>query len=328
MVINQNQFESLKSIITDSSFKPYRFASQNGKGIDLNSFWLEKMKASLEKPRTTLITADSSNASNGFILLNELEWDSRIFNKRMAVISDFVLKTGITDQASIADHLLKIAIEKGKQEGFEFLLSKVYTDDINSIHALEKAGFILVDTLLDYEVDFRKVDFKELPVPPVREEITIRFAREEDGEELAALARASFANHFGRYHSDPRIPHEKATQTYVEWMNSSLHGFADYFVLAEIGGRIAGLSIWKKTSDLEKNLPIRLGHYSIGAIHPDFFGRKLFSILTYEGMRLLQPDVDIIEGPTHINNYAVQRGYARLGWQIGDARHSFHKWLN
>jgi hypothetical protein len=111
-------------------------------------------------------------------------------------------------------------------------------------------------------------------------------------------------------------------------MNSSLNGYADYFVLAEIDNRIAGLSIWKKTSALEKKLPIRLGHYSIGAIHPDFFGRKLFSILTYEGMKLLQPEVDMIEGPTHINNYAVQRGYARLGWQISDARHSFHKWLD
>ena len=45
-------------------------------------------------------------------------------------------------------------------------------------------------------------------------------------------------------------------------------------------------------------------------MHPDYFGRGLFSSLTYEGMRRL-PElgrVDRIEGPTHVNNYPVQRG--------------------
>jgi hypothetical protein len=44
-------------------------------------------------------------------------------------------------------------------------------------------------------------------------------------------------------------------------------------------------------------------------------------------MKLLSGMVTCIEGPTHINNYPVQRGYDKLNWKIADARHSFHKWL-
>jgi hypothetical protein len=325
MTSNYNQFGS---ILEKSIYKPFRYTAAIGKENELDKYWQEKLKTGLEKPLAALITEVSSNSVDGFILLNGLDWDSKIFNKRMALITEFVVNPGLREKEIVADRVLKNAILKAKEMGFEFLLCKVYTDDIISIHALEKAGFLLTDTLLDYAVDFRKVPLNKLSIPEIPQELKIRFANEKDGNELAALAKASFANHFGRYHSDPRLSRKAATQTYVEWMNSSLHGYADYFILAEIEGRIAGLSIWKKTSELEKNLPIRLGHYSIGAIHPDFFGKKLFSILTYEGMKLLQPDVDMIEGPTHINNYAVQRGYARLGWQIYDARHSFHKWLD
>jgi len=324
----QDQINLIYSLIENSPFMPFRYTAQLGKEKDCNKYWQEKILENLGKIPAHLITRANAEKTDGFILINELAWDSNIFGKRMAALTEFVVQPESEGKARIADMILQQAIAEAREQKYEFLMSKIYTDDVISIHALEKAGFLLVDTLLDYSVDFRKVEFNKIPVPEVAQGVKIRFAEKKDADELADLARSSFANHFGRYHSDPRLSKKEATQTYVEWMNSSLNGYADFFVLSEIDNRIAGLSIWKKTSTLEKNLPLRLGHYSIGAIHPDFFGKKLFSILTYEGMKLLQPEVDMIEGPTHINNYAVQRGYARLGWQISDARHSFHKWLD
>jgi hypothetical protein len=271
---------------------------------------------------------NSSNGLDGFIVINDLPWDSNIFKIHMASVSEFVLNSNCSCKEIVAGSLIEKAITSAKKNRYQFLLCKVYTDDLVAIHALERAGFLLVDTLLDYQVDFRKTPFIKIPEQNSAADTIIRFARLEDENELSELAKAAFANHFGRYHSDPRIPQSLATQVYVEWLHSCLRGYADYFVLAEIEGKIAGLSIWKKASKLEKNIPVRINHYSIGAIHPDFFGRKLFSLLTYEGMKLLYQETDIIEGPTHINNYAVQRGYTRLGWQIGNACHSFHKWLD
>jgi hypothetical protein len=323
----QTDLNKIRSVLTASPFKPFRYIA---KGIEseMDQFWLNRIADSLKADKSQLIELNSGDQSDGFIVINDLPWDSNILGTKMASISEFVLNPSCTSKESVAGDLLERTITFAKNNGYHFLLCKVYTNDIVSIHALEKAGFLLVDTLLEYEVDFRKTPFINISEPNPSEEIAIRFAKMEDEMEISELAKAAFANHFGRYHSDPRIPRNLATQVYEEWMHSSLRGYADYFVLAEINGKIAGLSIWKKTSDLEKTIPVRISHYSIGAILPNFYGKKLFSILSFEGMKLLNQESDIIEVSTHINNYPVQRALTRLGWQIGDARHSFHKWLD
>jgi len=323
---SKSKLSEIKSILATSSYRPFRYAA-NGVEREMDQFWFNRIAESLNSDSSNLMEVNSSVGLDGFIVINDLPWDSNIFKTRMASISEFALDSNCSRKEIVAENLMEKAIIFAKKGGYQFLLCKVYTDDLVAIHALERAGFLLVDTLLDYQVDFRKTPFIKIPEQNPAEDTIIRFARLEDEKELLELAKAAFTNHFGRYHSDPRIPRNLATQVYLEWMHSCLHGYADYFVLAEIEGKIAGLTIWKKTSNTEKTLPVRINHYSIGAIHPEFFGRKLFSLLTYEGMKLLNQESDIIEGPTHINNYAVQRGYAHLGWQIGDARHSFHKWL-
>ena len=63
------------------------------------------------------------------------------------------------------------------------------------------------------------------------------------------------------------------------------------------------------------------------AIDPAFAGMGLFKHLVRDGVRRLAPFVDSIEGLTHVNNRPVQRGYARLGWDLADGRHALHLWL-
>lgn len=325
--ITNLEINSIEPLLSNSSFKPYRYIA---KGIEKNivQFWISRIAKAMEGNKTKSFIAELCNEPVGFISINDLPWDSKTFNIPMASITEFVVDPNNGARYEIGQALMDKSIRWAKQSGYRFLLCKTYSDDVTSIYILENSGFFLVDTLLDYAIDFRKTPFDAIPLQNFSEEVIIRFARPEDEQELVMLAKDSFRNHFGRYHSDPNISRVQAVNVYTEWMRSSLHGYADYFVLAEIGGRIAGLSIWKKTTDEEKGIPIRIGHYNIGAIHPDFFGRKLFTLLTCEGMKIFQGQTDIIEGPTHINNYPVQRGYTRLNWQIYDARHSFHKWLD
>jgi len=325
--ITNLEIKSIEPLLSNSSFKPYRYIA---KGIEksIDQFWRNRIVKTMGVNTTKSFLAEICNEPVGLISIRDLPWDTKIFNFPMASITEFVVDPTNEARVEIGQALMDKAISWAKQSGYKFLLCKTYSNDITSIHIMERSGFFLVDTLLDYAIDFRKTPFEEIPSQNPSEEITIRFARPEDEQELVMLAKNSFQNHFGRYHSDPNFTKEQAVRVYTEWMRSSLYGYADYFVLAEIDGRIAGLSIWKKMTDEEKSIPIGISHYSIGAIHPAFFGRKLFTLLTYEGMRIFQKNTAIIEGPTHINNYPVQRGYTRLNWQIYDAKHSFHKWLD
>jgi hypothetical protein len=224
--------------------------------------------------------------------------------------------------------LLDYALFRAMDNGIQFLLGKTYTNDIATIHAFESRGFLLMDTILDCYYDYRLTPFASLPKPVVGEGITLRLAASADRDELVAVARLAFREHYGRFHADEQIGREVATRAYEQWIHSSMDGYANWIHVAVIAGKIVGFSIWKRPSPLESQLKVCVGHYSIAGIHPDYYRRGLFSALTYEGMKSMDGIADIVEGPTHINNYSVQSVYSKLHWRVGiDARHSFHKWL-
>jgi GNAT superfamily N-acetyltransferase len=278
--------------------------------------------------RGEIFAARQGRRLAGLAAYADLPWETRLFGKQMGAIKCLIAEPESSCRTEIAGLLLRHVAGWAAGRGCEFLLCKPYADDLLSIHALEANGFLLMDTMLDYVYDSRECPLRRIPRPPLPEGFTIRPAGRGDEEALAAVARASFGRHFGRFHADERIPKSQATEVYVEWIRSCCRGYADWVLVAEHKGSLAGYSAWKRPAALEARHKIQVGHYSIGAVHPDFYGCGLFSALTYEGMRLFDGAARYIEGPTHLGNHGVQRGYARLSWRMCDARHSFHRWLN
>jgi len=259
---------------------------------------------------------------------SDLPWDSKHYGKSMASIDYMIHHEGFGKDltpylASMLEHIEVIA----RQRDIQFLMCKSYTDHMPLIHALQQQNFLLVDTLLDYVYNYNYRPIDQIKKPTSRSNAKIREATPDDLEALVAVAEAAFSTHFGRYHSDPRTPSEVATNIYKEWIRSSIAGYADYIFIAELDGEILGYTIWRLPQPYNKSLG-QVAHYSIAGIHPRSAGQNLFRLLTYKGMETLADKADYIVGPTHINNYAVQRGYASLEWRIHDARHAFHKWLD
>ena len=325
--VDQFDHDTVNSLLVGSPFSPYRnlFVST---GSEIQKFWLEKISTTAQKKTSKSFTAIQNNKNIGFAQVADLDWDSQLFGIPMCSIQELIVDENQPDKDEICNGLVSNVLDWADKHHYKFILAKTYTNNISCIHAFERFGFLLVDTLLDFAVDFRNTPFSSIPMQEKSGDVIIRMAELKDEMELESLADVAFKYHFGRYHSDPRLSKAQATKVYVKWMSSSIRGYADFFILAEIEGKIAGLSIWKKASELERKYLINVSHYSLGAIHPDFSGRGLFNLLTYEGMKLFNGKSDVVEGPTHINNYPVQRGYQRLGWKIYDARHSFHKWLS
>jgi ribosomal protein S18 acetylase RimI-like enzyme len=263
----------------------------------------------------------------GLVACRDVPWETDVIGHRTASVGSLIVRPDADGKSEALDGLLAGVIERAAAEGTEYLSCKVHADDAPAIHALERQGFLLMDTLLDYVCDLAGEGAVGLAAPPLPQGAVLRPAEESDRDELMAVARACFRDYFGRVHSDERIPRDRATRMYEQWIPASYGGWADWMLVAELDGRIAGYSIWRRPQALEERLGIPLGHYSIGAVHPDFSGRGLFRALTGAGMRLFDGLARYLEGPTHAANLPVQRAYARLGWRIGDVRHSFHRWL-
>ena len=292
----------------------------------VESRWMEEVAELLSNEHTAGLVAEKDGTTLAFAIWAPLPWESALLGKSMRGIKYIGVASGMRDRDFIADKLVGEVVYRASARDAAFLLCKTTSADTAIIHALESHSFLLMDTLLNFIFDFRAGGQKG-GVSHVPEGFALRLAKASDIESLVEVARASFAEHFGRFHADPRIGRAAATRIYEEWIRSCANGWADCILVAMHGDRIAGYSAWKKPSALDQRHGIRLGHFSIAGVHPDFFGRGIFGALTRDGMERLRSSADWIEGPTHIDNRAVQRGWLRLGWQIAGAQHSFHKWL-
>jgi ribosomal protein S18 acetylase RimI-like enzyme len=293
---------------------------------EIESRWRDEIRELLSSEGAIGFIAEISGTISGLVICTPLLWESPLLGKSMWAIKHIGVASRLSDVGSVATRLIAEVLSHVGDRDADFLLCRAMPSDTAIIHALESNGFLLMDTLVNFVFDCRArgSSGRQQHVP---EGFVLRLATTSDIEPLAEVAHSSFAGHFGRFHADPRIGHAAATRIYQEWIRSCAKGWADWIVVAMHGDRTAGYSAWKKPSALDERHGIRLGHFSIGAVHPDFFGRGLFTALTHAGMEQLCSSVDWIEAPTHIDNYAVQRGFLRLGWRIAGAQHSFHKWL-
>lgn len=315
-------------LLERSPFGPLRYLGAE-LGASRYDFWLDSIGDFLASGSSLALVAMRGGQTEGLVVGGENDWESRVLGHRTGVVHHLLGEPRSPRRNEILEQLVAAAVNWAGGRDIRLLTCRMPADDLPAIHALERRGFLLMDTLVDCCFDARRVPFSQVSPPGPPADVSLRLARPDDVEELASVARASFRSHFGRYHADERIGPALATRVYEEWARSAASGYADWICVAEAGGRIAGYSVWKRPSARERELRVRVGHYSISGIHPAFSGRGLFTALTYEGMKLLQGVSDVVEGPTHVSNHGVQRGYSRLGWRVGvDARLGFHLWLD
>ena len=289
--------------------------------------WLEDIFDILDQPGSGGLLLEDCEVTMGIVAWSLLPWESKILGRQMSTLRVLTVAHQSPKRDVYFDHLLKSALDFCSQNGSEFLLCKMSDLDDDKTSTLIKNGFELMDTLVDFVCALSKERADGLQQKRAQDGFELRLATVADVDSLAEIARASFANHFGRFHSDRRIGREQATRIYEEWIRSCALGWADWIILAVKEARIAGYSAWKKPSSLDLRHNIRLGHYSIAGIHPDFFGKGLFTTLTRTGMEMMQGHALWVDGPTHIDNHPVQRAYEKLGWKRVGAQTSFHKWL-
>jgi len=302
------------------------YASLDCSRSEIESRWRDEIRELLLSESAIGIIAETSGTISGLAICAPLSWESPLLGKSMWAIKHLGVASRPGDANSVAASLVAEVVRRVGDRDGDFLLCKAIPSDTAIIHALESNGFLLMDTLLNFVFDCR-ASGSNCHRQQIPESFELRLATTSDTEPLAEVAHSSFTGHFGRFHADPRIGRAAAARIYEEWIRSCANGWADWIIVAIHGGRIAGYSAWKKPSALDARHGIRLGHYSIGAVHPDFFGRGFFTALTHAGMEQVCSSADWIEAPTHIDNHAVQRGFLRLGWRIAGAQHSFHKWL-
>jgi len=93
-----------------------------------------------------------------------------------------------------------------------------------------------------------------------------------EGLAESSRSRKGVAKHFGDITQIPNS-HLGRGQKFRPMGAFLLWRWADWILIAEVDGRIAGYSVWKKASELEVKHSFDIDHCNLAGIHPDFFGQ-------------------------------------------------------
>jgi ribosomal protein S18 acetylase RimI-like enzyme len=291
------------------------------------AYWLDEITQSLANESSIALGSIVSGCINGFVIYNDSPWDSEITGRRIGTVEHLAVTRGDPAAAEILHELIVELTRSLADRGTQCMVCKVECNEMAVIHALEQQGFLLMDTLQDFVFDFSRTPIDKIDLPRRDERLKIRRAEPADLPALMTINEKAFADYFGRYHADPQMPPGTGTKIYTEWVRSAFQGWADWILVAEVDGNIAGYGLWRKPLKTEAKNSLRIAHYDLGATDPEFRGRGLRTTLTLEGMGIARDFAQYLIGPVHIRNYPAQHTLHKLGWRISGARHSFHKWL-
>jgi GNAT superfamily N-acetyltransferase len=205
-----------------------------------------------------------------------------------------------------------------RAESVRMLIARCAAEDLRAAQAMEEAGGRLMDTLVYWG---RRMD---RGAAPEARPAWVRPLRPGEAAEVGRVAAGAFRGYFGHYHADPRLDRAKADEVYVSWAERSCTepAAASRVLVAEHDGRLAGfLTLLPRGKD---ELEIVLNGVDPALQRHGLYRGLVLGALD-EGRRAGAPSVVV---STQLINLGVQKTWARLGFELIGAYHTFHVWFD
>lgn len=205
------------------------------------------------------------------------------------------------------------------ENSIALLIARCPASELRVAQTMERDGFSLMDTLVYYSRDLVKA-----PIPSDLGKVLIRPIQpgEEDGVKRVAVE--SFRGYFGHYHADDRLDRKQCDEVYTSWaVRSCTSGdVADEVLVADLGGRIVGFATLRLDSPQE-------GEGVLFGVAPSAQGHGIYRSFMIGGMDwCLSKGATRMVVSTQITNTAVQKVWARVGFEPSHACYTFHKWFD
>ncbi len=215
--------------------------------------------------------------------------------------------------------ILEAVMEHCRAERVRLLITRCATADLPSVHALESAGFHLMDTLVYYRRSLRI----DVPLPLVEHSASVRSATKDDADRVEAIAAAAFGGYSSHFHADPRLDRAMCDAVYTSWARASVlsRDLADEVLVAEMNGTVAGFLTLKFASP-------ETGEGPLIGVAPEFQGLGLGRVLMLKGLDWFQTrGATWMQMSTQVTNTRSQRVWVRLGFEPIHSLYTFHHWF-
>lgn len=237
-----------------------------------------------------------------------LPWDSAFFDCRIARVESHCLDAPLLDSITAW----------AETEAIDCLYFLADSNHPPTMRLAEDAGFRLVDVRLTLDLSEPATWVEALAAKPAG--VTIRAARPEDMDDLAAIARAAHTD--TRFYADPHFDARRCDDLYETWIRRSAEGFADAVLVPEVAGRAAGYI----TCTVNPNDP-STGSIGLLGVGSDSRGMGLGSALVVAALDWFgRAGCRRVTVVTQGRNIDAQRLYQKCRFRTRALQFWYHRW--
>jgi RimJ/RimL family protein N-acetyltransferase len=242
-----------------------------------------------------------------------LEWDSEQFGIPAARL-DLLESCGPYAEARAEKQkLLASVLDQCANAGIRHLSARVDTGDFTTIHALEAAGFELIDGIQTFLLS---LNGDHASAPP-----DTRLFEAKDLPKVLEIGRTAFV--FDRFHADQALSRDVADQVNESWTrNCCLGVVADAVVVAEEEGRVASYVTCRTDDEAKRGIIILVAtaEWARGRGAARRASSAALHWFASQGM-------EAVEVGTQLRNIPAARLYESLGFRMARTSLTFRKVL-
>lgn len=201
----------------------------------------------------------------------------------------------------------------------KLLISRCSTKDIESVHAMQANGFLLMDTLV-----YLYKDLRDYSPQAHSSELTIRLAKPEDVQQVAEVARKSFSVYSGHYNVDKRLDTKAAAEVYASWAERCCldPSVADRVLVAESENKILGFRAIRINSPQQ-------AEFILAAVAHEARNKGIYRSFATEGLRWCKEiGIEEVLISTLLVNIPIQKTCEKLGFTAHSSYYTLHKWYD
>jgi ribosomal protein S18 acetylase RimI-like enzyme len=177
-----------------------------------------------------------------------LDWETAFFGAPMGALIKVAQpdESGLLPQSNALAHELRSALREAELDGYRHLSYRVDAKDLPAIWAAERTGLRLMDVAVDLSYRFGS----PLSLP----QRAVRAGTPDDVPAMRAMTRGAFG--LTRFAVDPFFTPEQVDDFYATWATNLFNGLAEYVVVADIDGQLAGFVSCKLSENGQGRIPL------------------------------------------------------------------------
>jgi len=266
----------------------------------------------------TALWAYNETAIRGLSIVSKSDWDSEILGKNVGKLGIYTLLSPAETGLFLKEIYCTLA-----QTELDALFGRVQIESTKeSLRAILADNATLGDLLVTLGKNMSgEISFPEADIAR-RSDLVFENGKATDEEQLKKITFSAYRH--SHYFNDPKIPLKRAEAIFQEWIKNSLHGLADYVIVARVAKETVGY-ITLRTENLGQRA---FGIIDLIAVQGSYRGQGIARMLVAEGIRQLHGRVDTLYVRTQISNIPALRLYQALRFEPILKEATFHVWLH